>query len=140
MSTVLITGCDYGIGFEFARQYAGSGWTVHTTCLKEESQEKLTALGDGVHFHQLDVSDEAAVKSFAVGIANEKIDIFINNAATFAPDGPGPLMLPNMDEFTRVMRVNAVAPVYIAGALVAQVVSSDRKLMIFIGTRSGSIG
>ena len=111
MSTVLITVCDYGIGFEFARQYAGSGWTVHTTCLKEENQEKLTTLGDGVYLHQLDVSDEAAVKSFAVGIANEKIDIFINNAATFAPDGPGPLMLPDMDEFTRVMRVNAVAPV-----------------------------
>ena len=101
---------------------------------------KLTALGDGVHFHQLDVSDEAAVKSFAVGIANEKIDIFINNAATFAPYGPGPLMLPDVDEFTRVMRVNAVAPVYIAEALVDQVASSDRKLMIFIGMRSGSIG
>ena len=46
-------------------------------------------------------------------------------------------MLPDMDEF---MRVNAVAPVYIAEALVDQVASSDRKLMIFIGTRSGSIG
>ncbi len=49
-------------------------------------------------------------------------------------------LLPDMDEFTRVMRVNAVAPVYIAEALVDQVASSDRKLMIFIGTRSGSIG
>ena len=88
----------------------------------------------------MDVSDEAAVKSFAVGIANEKIDIYIKNAATFAPDGPGPLMLPDIDEFTRVMRVNAVAPVYIAEALVDQDASSDRKLMIFIGTRSGSIG
>ena len=34
MSTVLIT-CDYGIGFEFARQYAGNGWTVHAACLEE---------------------------------------------------------------------------------------------------------
>ena len=114
MPTVLITGCDYGIGFEFARLYAGNGWTVHAACLKEESEEKLTATDDGAHFHQLDVSDETEVKSFAVGIANEKIDIFINNAATFAPEGPSPLMLPDMDEFTRVMRVNAVAPVYIA--------------------------
>ena len=39
MSTVLITGCDYGIGFEFARQYAGNSRTVHAACLKEESQE-----------------------------------------------------------------------------------------------------
>ena len=39
MSTVLITGCDYGIGFEFARQYTGNGWTVHATYLKDESQK-----------------------------------------------------------------------------------------------------
>ena len=140
MSTVLITGCDYGIGFEFARQYAADGWTVHATCLKAESREKHTALGSNTHFHQLDVSDQLAVVAFADKLKGEAIDLFINNAATFAPDGPGPLMLPEMDEFTRVMRVNAVAPVYIAEALVDQVAASERKLMIFIGTRSGSIG
>ena len=140
MSTVLITGCDYGIGFEFARQYAADGWTVHATCLKAESREKLTVLGSDTHFHQLDVSDQLAVVAFADELKGEAIDLFINNAATFAPDGPGPLMLPEMDEFTRVMRVNAVAPVYVAEALVDQVAASERKLMIFIGTRSGSIG
>jgi len=140
MSTVLITGCDYGIGFEFARQYAADGWTVHATCLKAESREKLTVLGSDTHFHQLDVSDQSEVVAFADKLKGEAIDLFINNAATFAPDGPGPLMLPEMDEFTRVMRVNAVAPVYVAEALVDQVAASERKLMIFIGTRSGSIG
>lgn len=140
MSTVLITGCDYGIGFEFARQYAEDGWTVHATCLKEESREKIATLGDKTHFHLLDVSDETAVVALANGFKDEAIDLFINNAATFAPDGPGPLMLPDMDEFTRVMRVNAVAPVYVAEALVDQVAASERKLMVFIGTRSGSIG
>jgi NAD(P)-dependent dehydrogenase (short-subunit alcohol dehydrogenase family) len=139
MSAVLITGCDYGIGFEFARQYANDGWVVHATCLKEESRKKLAALGENVNFHRLDVSDQAAVKSFAEGLQGAAIDLFINNAATFAPDGDGPLMLPDMDEFTRVMRVNAVAPVYIAEALVDQVATSERKLMVFIGTRSGSI-
>ena len=140
MSTVLITGCDYGIGFEFARQYAADGWTVHATCLKEESREKLVALGSKTHFHHLDVSDQSAVTTFSGGLKGVAIDLFINNAATFAPDGPGPLMLPEMDEFTRVIRVNAVAPVYVAEALVDQVAASERKLMIFIGTRSGSIG
>ena len=140
MSTVLITGCDYGIGFEFARQYAADGWTVHATCLKAESREKLAALGSDIHYHQLDVADHSAVSIFADGLKGEAIDLLINNAASFAPDGPGPLMLPDMDEFTRVMRVNAVAPVYVAQALVDQVAASKRKLTIFIGTRSGSIG
>lgn len=64
----------------------------------------------------------------------------INNAATFAPDGPGTLMLPDIDEFTRVMRINAVAPAYVAAAFEEHVAASDKRVIVFIGTRSGSIG
>jgi NAD(P)-dependent dehydrogenase (short-subunit alcohol dehydrogenase family) len=140
MSTVLITGCDYGIGFEFARQYAADGWTVHAVCLDAASRAKVTALSDAVHCHHADLSDQAAIGALAHTLKGQAIDVLINNAATFAPDGPGTLMLPDMDEFTRVMRVNAVAPIYVADAFQSHVAGSDRKLMIFIGTRSGSIG
>ena len=58
MSTVLITGCDYGIGFEFARQYAANGWTVLTICLQPDGQEKIDSLGAHAVFHRLDVSDK----------------------------------------------------------------------------------
>jgi NAD(P)-dependent dehydrogenase (short-subunit alcohol dehydrogenase family) len=34
MPTSLITVCDYGIGFEFARQYAAAGWRGHAVCLE----------------------------------------------------------------------------------------------------------
>ncbi len=139
MSTALITGCDYGIGFEFARQYAGDGWRVHAVCLDAASQEKAEELCD-VRFHNVDVSDEARVKALAESLKGEVIDLLINNAATFAPDGPGTLQLPDLDEFTRVMRVNAVAPVYVADAFEDHVAASERKLMVFLGTRSGSIG
>lgn len=139
MSTALITGCDYGIGFEFTRQYAADGWRVHAVCLDPASREKVVALGD-VQYHHTDVSDETAVKGLAEGLSGESIDLLINNAATFAPDGPGTLQLPDLDEFTRVMRVNAVAPVYVADAFESHVAASDRKLMVFLGTRSGSIG
>jgi len=139
MSTALITGCDYGIGFEYARQYAADGWRVHAVCLDAASREKVEALGD-VHFHNVDVSDEAGVNALADGLKDQPIDLLVNNAATFAPDGPGTLQLPDLDEFTRVMRVNAVAPVYVANAFEAHVAASDRKLMVFLGTRSGSIG
>jgi len=139
MSTALITGCDYGIGFEFARQFAEDGWRVHAICLDPASQGKLEALGD-VRFHHADVSDEAAVNALAAKLEGEGIDLLINNAATFAPNGPGTLQLPDKDEFMRVMRVNAVAPIYVANAFEHHVAASARKLMIFIGTRSGSIG
>ena len=51
MPTVLITGCDYGIGFEFARQYAADNWQVHATCLNTDSKSTVLALGERVSFH-----------------------------------------------------------------------------------------
>ena len=140
MPTVLITGCDYGIGFEFARQYAADGWQVHAVCLDEESWKKLGGLSGDVRFHRLDVSDEAGLAALAEELRDTPIDLLINNAATFAPDGPGTLMLSDIDAYTRVMKINAVAPVYVANAFEDHVAASDRRLMVFIGTRSGSIG
>lgn len=140
MPTTLITGCDYGIGFEFARQYAADGWRVHAVCLDPASRGKVGELPGDTYFHQLDVSDEAALAALAGELSGKPIDLLINNAATFAPDGPGTLMLPDMDEFTRVMRINAIAPIYVASAFEEHVAQSDRRLMVFIGTRSGSIG
>ena len=49
-------------------------------------------------------------------------------------------MLPDMDEFTQVIGINAVEPVYVAECFVEHVAASEMKMMIFIGTRSGSIG
>lgn len=140
MSTALITGCDYGIGFEFARQYAADGWRIHAVCLDAANRAKVEGIGGEVDFHRADVSDEATVRALAESLKGEAIDLLISNAASFAPDGPRTLQLPDMDEFTRVMRVNAVAPVYVADAFEAHVAASDRKVMVFLGTRSGSIG
>lgn len=140
MSTALITGCDYGIGFEFARQYADDGWRVHAVCLDAASREKIAGLSGDVRFHRLDVGDRPALAALAGELRDESIDLLISNAATFAPDGPGTLMLPDPDEFTRVMRINAAAPIYVADAFEHHVAGSERKLMVFLGTRSGSIG
>ena len=43
-ATVLITGSNRGIGFEFARQYAQKGWTVIATARRPESADDLKAL------------------------------------------------------------------------------------------------
>lgn len=140
MATTLITGCDYGIGYEFARQYADDGWQVHAICLDPASRDKIAGLGSNVHFHHLDVADQPALSSLATELEATPIDLLINNAATFAPDGPGTLMLPDIDEFMRVMKINAVAPLYVANAFEEHVAASAMRQMVFIGTRSGSIG
>ncbi|MFT5510648.1 MAG: NAD(P)-dependent dehydrogenase (short-subunit alcohol dehydrogenase family) [Hyphomicrobiaceae bacterium] len=140
MTTVLITGCDYGIGYEFARQYAEAGYRVHAICLEAASREKIAGIAGDVHFHVLDVSDQNATGALAETLKDQPIDILINNAATFAPDGPGTLKLPDIDEFMRVMKINAAAPIYVSAAFEEHVAASEKKLLVFIGTRSGSIG
>ena len=80
------------------------------------------------------------MKGLAKKLSGTSIDLLFNNAATFAPDRPGPLILSDMDEFTQVMRVNAVAPVYVAECFVEYVAPSEMKMPIFIVTWFGSIG
>jgi NAD(P)-dependent dehydrogenase (short-subunit alcohol dehydrogenase family) len=63
MPTTLITGCDYGIGCEFASQYAQAGWKVHAVCLQPDSEETLRRVQGDVVFHCLDVSDQAGLAS-----------------------------------------------------------------------------
>ncbi len=82
MPTTLITGCDYGIGFEFARQYAESGWRVHAVCLEEASRGELGRLAGEIHFHQADVSIPGCVRWLASNLGDTAIDLLINNSAT----------------------------------------------------------
>ena len=40
-STVLVTGANRGLGFEFASQYAADGWNVIATARKPDAAEKI---------------------------------------------------------------------------------------------------
>lgn len=108
--------------------------------MQPDSREKIDPLGANAVFHRLDISDEGTVNALAEKLSSASIDLVINNAISFAHDGPGPLMLPDMDESTQVIWVNAVAPVYVPELFVGHVAASEMKMMIFNGTRSGSIG
>ena len=103
------------------------------------SRENIDPLGANAVFHRLDVSDEGTVNALAKELSSTSIDLVINNATYFAHNGPGPLMLPDMDEFTQVIGINAVEPVYVAECFVEHVAASEMKMTIFIGTYSGSI-
>ncbi|KAH6838020.1 NAD-dependent malic enzyme 2 [Perilla frutescens var. hirtella] len=84
----VVTGSNKGIGLEICRQLASEGVTVVMTARDEkrglEAVEKLKASGlsDFVMFHQLDVSDQTSIASFAQFLQSHigKLDILINNA------------------------------------------------------------
>ncbi|XP_042049600.1 (+)-neomenthol dehydrogenase-like [Salvia splendens] len=84
----VVTGSNKGIGFEICRQLASQGVTVVVTARDEkrglEAVEKLKGFGlsNFVIFHQLDVTDQPSIASFAQFIHSRfgKLDILINNA------------------------------------------------------------
>ncbi len=139
MPTVLITGANRGIGLEFARQYTRAGWRVIGTSRSLDRADRLAALGANVSVHRLDVADFAAVTALGRALAQEAIDVLIANAGIA---GPSDMTAEAIDAegWANTFRINAMAPLALAGAFAAQVARSEQRKMIAITSRLGSMG
>ena len=121
MPTVLITGANRGIGFEFARQYASDGWRVIATA--RQSSPELDGLGARVE--ELDVRDLDAL--VALGSSIERLDLLIANAGTWIPE-----QAESPDEgraWTEMLTTNTVAPYLLAKSVLREVGETRGKLM-----------
>jgi NAD(P)-dependent dehydrogenase (short-subunit alcohol dehydrogenase family) len=138
--TVLITGANRGIGFEFAKEYHAAGWRVIGTARDPEAAKELRALGDDVRIVSLDVTDGASVAAMAKTLEGQPIDLLINNAGVGVglQGGPGLDDL-KIDEFERVLRVNTIGPVRVTQALLPNLRQGKRKTIVGISSLLGSI-
>jgi NAD(P)-dependent dehydrogenase (short-subunit alcohol dehydrogenase family) len=137
MSTVLITGANRGVGLEFARQYADAGWRVIATCRDPELARALKALEGDVRRQMLDVADDGQIAALARTLANEPIDLLINNAGIGGPhDTFGDC---DAAAWLKVLRVNAIAPLHMAERFLANLERGQRKLIVNITSRMGSL-
>jgi len=138
MPTVLITGAGRGLGFEFARQYAGEGWKVVATVRKPEAGAKLAALGKAVEVHIADVTDRAAIARLAKDLKGAPIDVLICNAGIYGPKGQ-PFGQTDYATWEQVMRVNVMAPMAVVEALADNVAASGLKRIVMMSSGLGSI-
>ena len=141
MPTVLITGANRGIGLALARGYAAEGWRVHACCRDPDQAKDLNALkegsGDRLAVHRLDVTDGPQVANLARELAEEAIDVLINNAGIGGPRGGfGEI---DHDRWQPVFAVNTFAPLRVAERFVEQVARGERKLIVNISSKMGSI-
>jgi NAD(P)-dependent dehydrogenase (short-subunit alcohol dehydrogenase family) len=135
--TTLITGANRGIGLEFARVFASQGWRVHGCCRHPEKAKALKAIEGEVICHRMDVTDGLQVAGVARELADEPIDLLLNNAGVLedrAGFGETPF-----GEWEEVLRVNTIAPLRLAERFVKHVVAGDRKLIVNISSKLGSI-
>ena len=139
MSSVLITGASRGLGLEFARQYASAGWTVHAGVRNLHLRSSITELQHKqITCHELDVANHDQILSVAAELAEEPIDLLINNAGFWlgknehygrCDEAQG------MEEF----QVHLFGTMAMCEAFVDQVTAGNRKLIINISSGNGSL-
>ena len=137
MPTVLITGANRGLGLEFARSYAADGWRVHACCRHPEKAKALKAVEGDLVVRKLDVTDGLRVAGLARELADEAIDVLLNNAGVYGPRSD--FGETDFDDWLDVLKINTIAPLRMAERFVEQVARSDRKLIVSISSGMGSI-
>jgi NAD(P)-dependent dehydrogenase (short-subunit alcohol dehydrogenase family) len=137
MATVLVTGCDTGLGVEFARQYAEEGHRVIATCIDPAGAAETTAISGKIEVEKLDVTDHAAIEALSRRLKDDAIDILLNNAGIGRPHPP--FGETDYTLWQRILQTNLVGPMKMAECFVEQVGRSESKMMAFVSSRMGSI-
>ena len=142
MPSVLITGANRGLGFEFAKQYLADGWQVYAACRDPNSASELRRLADAsghkLRILNLDVTDLSSVKAAAAEVDGQAIDLLINNAGIGGPRGQ---TVGNIDyeAWAKVLDANTMGPMRVSEAFVDNVARSERKLIVTLTSGMGSI-
>lgn len=140
--TVLITGANRGLGLEFSRQYAESGWRVIAVCRKPAQAHELIALAEmypDVQIEVLDVADFTQIDALSALLAEDTIDVLLNNAGVYgdcAQHGFGSL---DYQAWAQTLAVNTLAPVKMAEAFLPQLERSQKKLLVAVSSLMGSM-
>ena len=139
MKTILLTGASRGLGLEFTRQYAEAGWRVIATCRDPKGADSLRGVAGKVEIHPLDVTDFPGIAALADRLRDVAIDVLIANAGII---GPRDMASDAVDAaaWAEVFRVNAMAPLTLAGAFRKHVARSGERKAVAISSRLGSMG
>ena len=140
--TVLVTGSNRGLGYEFAKQYAEQGWTVIATARSPERADELNELASrhsNIIVEKLDVLDFAEINELAAKYAETPIDILLNNAGVLGDLDGQTLGTFDYENFQQVMGVNVYGVLAVSEAFREHVAASTQKKIIGITSGAGII-
>ena len=115
--TALVTGGTRGIGYAIAEKLLDDGMEVMTTGSSEDSNHP-----DGSTYHQVDFLNDESLNLFVRFIAEQPIDVLINNAginkiAKFADIA--------IDDFDQILKINLRAPFILSQAVIPHMKSNN---------------
>jgi NAD(P)-dependent dehydrogenase (short-subunit alcohol dehydrogenase family) len=131
MATVVITGCNRGIGLELCRQYVARGDTVIGVC--RSGNNELEQLGMRV-ITGIDVAQDDCIERLRDALNGLAVDVLVNNAGILAGDA-----LDTVDFETMIAQyqVNTLGPLRVTRALLDSL--SDGSKVVIVTSRVGSI-
>lgn len=137
MPTIVITGCDTGLGVEFARQYAAEGHRVLATCLNPDTAHDTRAIKGNIEVMKLDMTDHGDIAALGRHLAGAPVDILVSNAGIGRPHPP--FGQTDYDNWRRILETNLIGPMKLAETLVDNIAAGELKIMAFVSSRMGSI-
>jgi NAD(P)-dependent dehydrogenase (short-subunit alcohol dehydrogenase family) len=137
MKTVLISGANRGIGLEHAQRFVAAGAHV-IAAVRDTASSDLKALGAKVEVIGYDAADPAAPAQVKKALGDRPIDLLFNNAGIYGGDQQNFGAI-DPETFIEVIRVNTLAPLLMAQALVDNVAASERKIIANQSSLMGSI-
>jgi NAD(P)-dependent dehydrogenase (short-subunit alcohol dehydrogenase family) len=143
MPAIFVTGSNRGLGLEWVRQYAHSGWEVYATCRDPDQATDLKQLAyqySKITILPLDVTHDDEIHRLAGKLTGRPIDLLINNAGVyFERWGKDELGTIDYRDWEETFRVNSLGAVKVTEALAPNVAMSDEKLVVAITSHMGSI-
>ena len=131
MSTILVTGCNRGIGYQLCKQLQQRGDEVIGICRTES--DDIRELGIRL-VSGIDVGKDQSIPLLREALGDQKIDVLINNAGILRNDTLGEL---NYEEMTEQFRVNTLGPLRVTEALLENL--GEGSKVAIVTSRVGSI-
>ena len=138
METVFITGSNRGLGLEFVKQFESSGFKVIAACRNPKLADNLNSIKGNIEVVKLNINSGIDFENISTTYKNENIDILINNAGIIGLNKKiiGEI---NYEDWKDVFQTNVLGPTMIVERLLSQIARSEKKLIVSISSKLGSI-
>ena len=131
MATYLVTGANRGIGLEYCRQIKERGDNVIAVCRSVSNELKDLDIQTET---DIDITSDVSVNQLVKKLEGKTLDVLINNAGIIERVSLNDL---DFDSIRRQFEVNAVGPLRLTQALLNNLKSGSKVIMMT--SRMGSI-